>query len=182
MTPRTAFPISGSSHVATAASPTLRGGSPGYRARQPSAGASRCVFRIKALASSGAIEIGTDDDDEGPENNTAVRWVDPQTGRIAAQQCDGAVATVECALNEDPDEKQWYLQRCAACGSRSGRYPEPVSPLHPGDEALSAVAAQVLLESLPEKEPDEFSASAWRPEAARILGQPSGRGVLRPIL
>ena len=73
---------------------------------KPSAGASRCVFRIKALASSGAIEIGTDDDDEGPENNTAVRWVDPQTGRIAAQQCDGAVATVECALNEDPDEKQ----------------------------------------------------------------------------
>ena len=130
---------------------------------KPSSGASRFVFRIKSIASDPTVELGADSDDETPEDYDSVDWVDPETGRIAAQKAPRTVAIIESELKEDQEEKQRFLRFCAACGARSGLHPEPISPLHPGDEALSAVAAQVLLECLPEKEPDEYP----RPLAGR---------------
>ena len=123
-------------------------------AGNPAPGADRCLFRIQALAGAAAVEIGADSDDESPGDGT-IEWVDAETGRFTAPQCARSVAIVPCALEENREEKQRYLRACAACGSRSSRYPEPISPLHPGDEAISAVVAQVLLESLPAEDPDE---------------------------
>ncbi len=129
---------------------------------KPTPGADRYVFRIKSLASPEAVEIGVDSDDESPNAGT-VEWVDAANGRITAQGAAGRVAVIRCDLKEDQEERRWYLRSCVACGSRSARHPEAISPLHPGDEAVSAVAAQVLLEALPEPEPDEYP----RPMAGR---------------
>ena len=129
---------------------------------KPTPGANRYVFRIRALAGTMAVEIGADSDDEGSEDGVT-EWVDAETGQFTAPKSARSVAIVRCALQEDQEEKKRYLRTCVACGSRSGRYPEPISALHPGDEAISAVAAQVLLESLPEAPPDEHP----RPLAGR---------------
>ena len=129
---------------------------------KPASGAGRYLFRVKALASAQTIEVGVDSDDKSPGAGT-VEWLDAETGRIVAPQATGGVAILRCGLEEDPEEQRSYLRCCAACGSRSGRHPEPISPLHPGDEAVSAVAAQVLLEALPEPAPDEHP----RPLAGR---------------
>lgn len=40
------------------------------------------------------------------------------------------------------------MSKCPACGDRGGRFPEPVSGLHPGDDAYAAVATQQLIEAL----------------------------------
>lgn len=123
---------------------------------KPSAGASRYVFRLDHIASAGAVELGADTDEETAERPDAVHWVNAETGDLTDHQSPDAVAILESQLSEDQEERQRYLRLCTACGARSGLHPEPVSPLHPGDDALSAVAAQVLLECLPDTEPDEY--------------------------
>lgn len=125
-------------------------------------GTDRHVFRIQALASPETVEVGADGDDESATAGT-VEWVDGDTGQIAAGPAAGRVAILRCDLKEDREEHRKYLSSCVACGARSRRHPEAISSLHPGDEAVSAVAAQVLLEALPKPEPDEFS----RPLAGR---------------
>lgn len=118
-------------------------------------GSDRCVFRIQAVAGESTIEIGEESDELVPQSG-AVKWIAADTGRLTAPSSAGSVAIVPAGLKKDEEEKQWYLRRCEACGSRQSRHPEPISSLHPGDEAVSAVAAQVLLESLPEQRPDQF--------------------------
>ena len=122
---------------------------------RPSSGATRLVFRIQALAGEATIEVGADSN-EGDADDAATEWVNAESGRLMAKESASCVEIMRCSLKEDQEEKKWYLRACLACGSRSGRYPEPISPLHPGDEAISAVAAQVLLESLPESQPDQY--------------------------
>ena len=61
----------------------------------------------------------------------------------------GILALVRAEMKDDEDEGRSYVRRCSSCRSPAGRYPEPISSVHPGDDALSAVAAQELLESLP---------------------------------
>ena len=132
---------------------------------KPSRGASRYVFRIRSIASAPALELGADTDEDDAEDGAFVKWVHPENGRISSEQRQGTVPIFESKLNEDQEEKQRYLKHCIACGARSGLYAEPISSLHPGDEALSAVATQVLLENLPEKEPDDYP----RPLSGRRL-------------
>ena len=144
-------------------------------------GAQRCIFRIRALARAAAVEIGAEVEEESPGART-VEWVDAETGRLTSSESGGSVAIVPSSLEEDDEEKQLYLRTCSACGSRQNRYPEPISPLHPGDEAISAVAAQVLLEALPEEEPDEFPRPLAGRKSARVLRQSSGCSVLCAFL
>ena len=122
---------------------------------KPCSGAKRVIFRIHTLVRGAAIEVGADADGDIPEHRE-IDWVNAKTGGLTKQKSAHCVAIIQSDLQEDQEEKKLYLRSCVACGSRSGRYPEPISSLHPGDEAVSAVAAQVLLESLPEATPDEY--------------------------
>ena len=62
-----------------------------------------------------------------------------------------AVALEDVPLDEDPDDGKRYMKRCVACNHRSARHAEPVTTVRPGDEAIAAVAAQTLLEAMPER-------------------------------
>ena len=125
----------------------------GVLAGKPGPGAKRIVFRIKALASGSTVEVGADDGEE-LEEDSRVQTIDAETGYPIPTGDRRGVRIICCELKEDEDEKRSYLPRCIACGSRPGRFPEPISPLHPGDDALSAVATQVLLEALPGEKDD----------------------------
>ena len=131
---------------------------------KPAPGAKRVVFRIVALARAATVEVGADDGEE-PEDTSDFRFIDAATGHPSSADAAAGVGIICCKLKEDKDEKRSYLHRCVACGSRSGRFPEPISPLHPGDDALGAVATQVLLEALPGEHDDSHP----KPLAGRKL-------------
>jgi len=61
-------------------------------------------------------------------------------------------------MRDDQEERRSYVRKCMSCGATGGRFAEPVTPIHPGDDALASVAAQALLESLPV--PEKRSAEA----------------------
>ena len=136
----------------------------GAIAGKPAPSAKRVVFRIVALARASTVEVGADDGEE-PEDDSDVRLIDAETGHPSPAGAAGGVGIICCQLKEDKDEKRSYLRRCVACGSRSERFPEPISPLHPGDDALGAVATQVLLEALPGEHDDSHP----KPLAGRKL-------------
>ena len=106
------------------------------------------VFRIAALARQATIEVGVDGD-EVDQNESDAALIDADTGCLVPSGQDG-VKILYCNLVEDRVEKRLYLRQCQACGKRAGRYPEPISSLHPGDDAIAAVTTQVVLEALPE--------------------------------
>ncbi len=97
---------------------------------------------------------GFEDDDEETETAegaTAQRCTfDPLTGNLADGSGSGLVTLTEAELKKDEQERKLYVKRCAACGQRGGRYAEPVTTIHPGDDALAVVVGQTLLEALPE--------------------------------
>ena len=146
--------------------PYLEGwtGAQGAVVGKPSPGASRVIFRIKDLASSSTVEIGADDVDE-LEDKLGAKFISAETGSPVPSEDQNGVEILCCELKEDQHEKRTYLPRCVACGCRPGRFPEPISALHPGDDALSAVVTQVLLEALPHEDEE----SSPKPMAGRKL-------------
>ena len=62
---------------------------------------------------------------------------------------------IPAPMNTDEEEKKRYVSRCPSCGNKGGRHAEPVTTIHPGDDALAAVISQKLLESLPAKESED---------------------------
>ena len=111
-------------------------------------GTTRAVFRIAALDKGIAIEMGVGED-EVVEEAKEFLYVDPETGRTDRNKFSGSVKIIRCELEKDVDEKRDYLRRCVVCGNRALRFPEPITVMHPGDDALAAVSIQVLLEELP---------------------------------
>ncbi|KOF13187.1 hypothetical protein AC244_32100 [Ensifer adhaerens] len=99
----------------------------------------------------GGLAIEEDHDDEH-DPAPQLLHIDPLTGRPLDVDDIGAVALEDIPLKEDPDESGRYLETCVACRHRSSRYLEPITTVRPGDEAIAAVAAQTLLEALPEKD------------------------------
>ena len=55
----------------------------------------------------------------------------------------------EAPMRDDAEERRSYVRKCLSCGATGGRFAEPVTPIHPGDDALASVTAQALLEALP---------------------------------
>lgn len=114
----------------------------------------RVVLRI---ATGGDLPMLDDDeiDDDTPPMDTPAEsqsqpiYVDGATGRVYHEPSPGTVRFERLTLHEDTDERRFYLKQCAACGDRADRYPEAISSLHPGGEALSSVVAQKVLEALP---------------------------------
>lgn len=79
-------------------------------------------------------------------------WIDPRTGMPMEADEAGAVPVEAVTLSTDPDEGVLFLERCVACNHKPQRHLEPVTTIHPGDEAFSAVASQLLLEALPPRD------------------------------
>lgn len=52
-------------------------------------------------------------------------------------------------MRDDAEERRSYVRKCLSCGATGGRFAEPVTPIHPGDDALASVTSQALLEALP---------------------------------
>ena len=131
---------------------------------KPIPGAERTVFRIAALAKAAAIEMGAGED-ETLDEPAEYLYIDAETGIAGSADAPGRVRVIRCELREDREEKRHYLRACVVCGNRAARFPEPISPMHPGNDALAAVATQVLFEALPGL--DDGSES--RPLAGRKL-------------
>ena len=120
----------------------------GTMSGKPVPGAERTVFRIAALAKAAAIEMGAGEE-EALNEAEEYQYIDPETGLISSAEAPSRVRVIRCELQEDRDEKRHYLRACVVCGNRAARFPEPISPMHPGNDALAAVGTQVLFEALP---------------------------------
>ncbi|WP_419860439.1 DEAD/DEAH box helicase [Candidatus Palauibacter sp.] len=118
---------------------------------RPIPGAERTVFRIARLSKAAAIEMGAGEEEAVIEAEEYV-YVDPETGSTSSAEVPGSVRIVLCELQDDRDEKRHYLRACVVCGNRAARFPEPISPMHPGNDALAAVATQALFEALPSQD------------------------------
>ena len=86
-----------------------------------------------------------EDSDEDAHSPPQLLYFDPLTGKPMEEDEVSAVALEDVPLREEPDDGTLYLHRCVSCNHRSTRYLEPVTTVRPGDEALTAVAAQALL-------------------------------------
>jgi hypothetical protein len=88
-----------------------------------------------------------DDADAAPDEEPVIH-VHASRGTIEPTAKPGTVALQQVLLKADLDEGRDYLVRCRACGTSASRYPEPISGMTAGGDALSAVVTQELLESL----------------------------------
>lgn len=93
--------------------------------------------------------------DEDDENEVKVTdWrkirIDPTNGEIVT---DGSgVLLYEVATVEDPREKTNYLTKCVSCNAKAtGATAEIITGFYPGNESLSSVITQKVLEALPPK-------------------------------
>lgn len=115
---------------------------------KPEANSTRLVLRLNGLSQDEASEYA--DDEEPPEKEEAeVEYFDPATGELADGPGDAILGLLRANMQDDEDDGRRYVKRCSSCRSPAGRYAEPISSVHPGDDAVAAVAAQDLLESLP---------------------------------
>ncbi|KPF84184.1 hypothetical protein IP70_16725 [alpha proteobacterium AAP38] len=99
----------------------------------------------------GGHTLEEEDEEDGVQDATHILHIDPLSGEPMPEADARAVAVEDVPLEEDPDDGKRYLKRCAACNHRSARHSEPVTTVRPGDEAIAAVAAQTLLEAMPER-------------------------------
>ena len=106
----------------------------------------RIVLR---LGSSGTA--ATDDVTDHIED-VDLEYLNPVDGQIMDGPDEGVMALQRASTEEDDRDRKPYVKNCLACGAGAGNYAEPISHMHPGDEAVSAMAAQALLEALPPRE------------------------------
>ena len=88
---------------------------------------------------------------EIPQSKFKHRTIDPHTGFPPAGGASG-ITLYEIETVEDAQDRAHYVTRCPACGGRSsGAEAEIVTRMHPGNEALSSVVVQQVLEALPRR-------------------------------
>ena len=112
-----------------------------------SPGARRRVLRL-IRAGEAATEIDPDELDEEPEEEPPFEFF-ADTGELADGPEEGVLSLAEAPMRDDAEERRSYVRKCLSCGATGGRFAEPVTPIHPGDDALASVTAQALLEALP---------------------------------
>jgi ATP-dependent helicase YprA (DUF1998 family) len=106
--------------------------------------------RVLRLISAGEAATETDPnelDDESKDEPPFEVFAD--TGELADGPGEGVLSLVEAPMRDDVEERRSYVRKCLSCGATGGRFAEPVTPIHPGDDALASVTAQTLLEALP---------------------------------
>lgn len=98
--------------------------------------------------------ITIDEEDELPEEvmeGYKSYSFNPTNGQMNDNSGDN-VRLFSAPLVEDTEEMKKYLNQCIACGSkRNNLEREVISGFHPGNEVLSAVICQRVLEELPPK-------------------------------
>ena len=115
----------------------------------------RITRRVLRLVKAGekAFEDDTDEIDEAKiAANADLFEFDPTTGDMVIAADKKSLKLEIAEMKEDEEEQRWYVARCLSCGHGGGRHAEPVSLVHPGDDALASVAAQTLIEALPKPE------------------------------
>ncbi|MFA1626880.1 DEAD/DEAH box helicase [Rhizobium mongolense] len=113
---------------------------------KPRAGATRRILQISPSAA--GLDTDTDDDDSGDMDMEQL-FVDPGTGHVTPTAFPESVCLHSVGLIQSQDGRTWMLPKCPSCGDNGGRFAEPISSLHPGDDAYAAVATQQLIEALP---------------------------------
>ena len=114
--------------------------------------AKRNVLRLTATGKT-AGEV--DEEDLEERNNGETIDFNPKTGQLEEGPGEGILSLEPARLEEAIEERKSYVKCCLSCGYRGGRYPEPVTSIHSGDEAFASVVTQTLIEALPE--PSNFS-------------------------
>jgi len=110
----------------------------------------RVVLRLMA-----ADQVEPVEDDEGdgttapPPDSNALPVFVSVAGAVFQEPREGAVKLQRVPLVKDEEDERLYAMKCAACGERAGRFPEAVSPLKAGDDAITSVVGQKVLESQP---------------------------------
>jgi hypothetical protein len=106
--------------------------------------------RVLRLTSAGSVAVELEDED--PNDNeipeTPIDF-DPATGTLMDGPGDGVLSLELAQMDEDRDERRAYVRKCLSCGQGGGRFAEPITSIHPGDDALASVTAQALIEALP---------------------------------
>ena len=116
---------------------------------KPETNSTRLVLRLNGTREDQASEYEDVDESADDEVGSEVEYLDPKTGALADGPGPGILGLLRAEMHDDEEEARSYVKRCSSCRSPAGRYPEPISSVHPGDDALSAVVAQELLEKLP---------------------------------
>ena len=110
--------------------------------------AQRMVFWLGIPFVGTADEEDESSESEAESNSSECIFVQPKTGEISANE--GAIALYPVHIEKDDVERALYVKRCPACGGRAtGADAEVVTRMHPGNESLSAVVAQRVVEALP---------------------------------
>jgi len=112
-----------------------------------SPGAKRRVLRLIKRGEA-ATEIEADDADDEVERGAMFDFF-TSTGELADGEQDGVLSLAEAPMKEDIEERRSYVKKCLSCGATGRSFAEPVTSIHPGDDAIAAVTAQALLEALP---------------------------------
>lgn len=102
-----------------------------------------------------AVDPPPNHDYENDDDGKLRIAVNPTTGQIVGPEEMHAVFLELADLEEDQDERAFYMKKCMACGYAPRRYAEPITGIHPGDDAFAAVAGQALLEALPARKLSE---------------------------
>lgn len=132
--------------------PYVEGWDDGHQLHPRADLAPRSTRRVLRLVGAGEKAF-EDDAEELEENQHAVAdqfWFDPTSGELRDAEEEGALGLEEAEMEDATEERRSYVRRCLSCGQRGGRFAEPVTLINPGDDALAAVAAQTLIEALPE--------------------------------
>lgn len=105
--------------------------------------------RVLRLTAAGAVAGELEDDADDPDDAEAPFDFNPETGTLEDGPGDGVLSLEPAIMHEDREERRAYVRKCISCGQTGGRFAEPVTSIHPGDDALAAVTAQALIEALP---------------------------------
>ncbi|ACN14574.1 Dbp [Desulforapulum autotrophicum HRM2] len=113
----------------------------------------RKVFWLGQPTKSSALD---ELDDETPvkvqkDKNKSPTYLNPENGDLKHEDEGGQyIRLYEVETTRDEIEKNDYVRKCNACGSRaSGASAEIISPMNSGNEAFGAVVCQKVLENLP---------------------------------
>jgi hypothetical protein len=129
--------------------------------RQTASGPGKTTRRIFWLGTSPDSRTNDESDDDGlvdadasgqnssshPSDSDSPVTIDPETGQMHVVE---GLKLYPVRVKEDLEDRSVYVHACPACGGRaSGTDSDVITSMHPGNEAMSAVVVQKILQALP---------------------------------
>ncbi len=106
--------------------------------------------RVLRLTATGTIATELEEENlTGEKSSELPIDFNPDNGQLEDKGGHGIISLEPAKMREDKEERRSYVRNCLSCGQSGGRFAEPVTSIHPGDDALAAVIAQTLIEALP---------------------------------